>query len=117
MLAKFARPECCQRHIFHPGGPSVCGKVGKAGWQRLGTQQGSTRQGRLCRSSGALVTGALVTGALVTGALVTGALVTGALVTGARTKFLPAASSKIDYRALIPPGNQRAHRQRLDRQA
>ncbi|MAW51226.1 MAG: hypothetical protein CME01_00205, partial [Geminicoccus sp.] len=37
-----------------------------------------------------------------TGALVTGALVTGALVTGARTKFLPAASSKIDCRALIP---------------
>ena len=82
MLAKLARPECCQRHIFHPGGPSVCGKVGKAGWQRLGTRQCSTQQGRRWRS--------------------TGALVTGALVTGARTKFLPAASSKIDCRALIP---------------
>ena len=70
----------------------MCGKVGKAGWQRLGTRQGSTQQGRRWRS----------TGALVTGALVTGALVTGALVTGARTKFLPAASSKIDCRALIP---------------
>ena len=55
----------------------MCGKVGKAGWQRLGTQQGSTQQGRRWRS-------------------------TGALVTGARTKFLPAASSKIDCRALIP---------------
>ena len=65
----------------------MCGKVGKAGWQRLGTRQGSTQQGRRWRS---------------TGALVTGALVTGALVTGARTKFLPAASSKIDCRALIP---------------